>query len=147
MKIMSRGKTGRPKVEKTKEHYSQYFYQHVHFDECGCHLWTAAKNNIGYGMFRYLTGMATTHRVVMDLEGHDIDGKVVYHTCDNYHCVNPEHLRIGTVKEKAQVMTKKGRSGKIWSDPKLYRTCKYCGYTGSPAVIGRLHNEKCKHKP
>lgn len=145
---MSRGKAGRPKVnEKSKEEYSRLFYNHVHFSDCGCHLWTAAKNNIGYGMFRYIAGMATAHRVVMDLEGHDIKDKTVYHTCDNYDCVNPDHLKIGTIKDKAQVMSNKGRSGRIWKDPSLHRTCPHCGYKGSPAVIGHFHNDRCKYKP
>lgn len=147
LKIMSRGNVGRSKKVRTKKEAREFFEKHVKIDDSGCHLWTAAKNNVGYGMFRYLTGMATSHRVIMDLEGHEIEGKLVYHICDNYDCVNPEHLRVGQLSDKVDVMKSKGRVGLIWSDPKLHRTCKYCGYTGSPAVIGRLHNERCKHKP
>ena len=82
----------------SNEEYKKRFDTHIKIDEdSGCHLWEAAKNNIGYGLFRFRKGIATTHRVIMDLEGHDIEGKMVYHICDNYNCVNPEHLRVGHI--------------------------------------------------
>lgn len=127
--------------------YQRYFYSHVKEDPCGCHLWQASKNNIGYGMFRYHDKMQTTHRVAMQIEGHKIDGKIVYHTCDNYDCVNPQHLKIGTRTDKAQEMSRKGRAGTHWTDKKYHKTCEHCGYHGSPAVYARFHGDKCKHKP
>jgi len=131
----------------SEEQYKSYFFSHVEENSTGCELWTAATNNIGYGLFRYNGGMRTVHRLRMQWEGHDITGKVVYHDCDNYNCVNPNHLNVGTHQQKADVMTGKGRAGTAWSDKALYQTCKHCGYHGSPAVIGRRHNDKCKHKP
>ena len=132
----------------TEEQYKIYFDSHVKHDSItGCDLWTAATNNIGYGMFRYDGKMRTVHRLRMEWEGYDIEGKVVFHDCDNYHCVNPYHLNVGTLKEKSQIMVDKGRSGTNWSDKSKYKTCKQCGYHGSPAVVGRRHNDKCKHKP
>ena len=136
----------RPKP--TKEQFKGYYKSHVQDDtQSDCHLWTAARNNIGYGMFRYNGKMCTAHRVMMEWEGHNIKGKIVYHTCDNYHCVNPAHLRVGTIKDKAEMMTSKGRSGRACKDKTLYRTCIYCGFFGSAPVIGHSHNEQCKHKP
>lgn len=148
MKIMSVGKVGRPKKvpKHDKEYYRQFFEKHVQEDDSGCHLWTAAKNNIGYGMFRYINGMATAHRSIMDMNGHNIEDKVVYHTCDNYDCVNPQHLKVGTLLDKAQVMTSKGRAGKTFTDPSTFKTCPHCGYHGNKAVLGHVHNDKCKHK-
>ena len=132
----------------SEQQYKSYFFSHVKEDiATGCELWTAATNNIGYGMFRYSTGMRTVHRLRMEWEGHNIEGKVVYHDCDNYNCVNPAHLHVGTAQQKADVMTSKGRAGTAWSDKRLYQTCIHCGYHGSPAVVGRRHNDKCKHKP
>ena len=133
----------------SEEQYKTYFYSHVTpaTDGSGCELWTASKNNIGYGMFRYDGKMRTVHRLRMEWEGHNIEGKLVYHDCDNYHCVNPDHLNVGTNKQKTDVMTSKGRSGTAWSLKSMYQTCKYCGYHGSPAVVGRRHNEFCKQKP
>lgn len=133
------------KIDQQK--YQTYFNSHVKIDDNGCHRWVAGKNNIGYGMFRYDGKMRTVHRLMMEWEGHNIVGKVVYHSCDNYDCVNPDHLNVGTIKEKNQLMSEKGRSGIFWSDPKYYQTCQHCGYHGSPAVVAHYHNEKCAQKP
>lgn len=139
---MSRGK-----IEKTNEYYMNLFSQHVQIDtDSGCHLWTASKNNVGYGLFRYKNGMMSSHRVIMDLLGYDIKGKIVYHTCGNYHCVNPNHLRVGTKEDKIQQMRDNGKTGVIWKDTKYHKTCPHCGYHGSPAVIGNFHNDRCKQK-
>lgn len=139
----------RKKSQTTEAEYQQYFENHVKEaeDGSGCYLWTAAKNNIGYGFFRYHDKMQTAHRVKMKMLGHNVDGKVVYHSCDNYHCVNPAHLSIGTNHDKAQVVVSKGRSGQTCKNPSMFQTCKYCGYFGNPLVIGHVHNENCKHKP
>lgn len=138
---------GRPKLQRTKEEFRTLFNNHVKEDNSGCYLWTAAKNNIGYGMFRYINGMATAHRTIMDMDGHDIKGKVVYHVCDNYHCVNPNHLRIGTLKDKGAVVSSKGRGGATCKDPAYFKTCPHCGYHGNQAVLGHFHNDQCKQKP
>jgi hypothetical protein len=132
----------------TEQQYKTYYYSHVKHDPTtGCDLWTASKNNIGYGFFRYDGKMRTVHRLRMEWEGYNIEGKVVYHDCDNYHCVNPNHLNVGTNQQKTDVMTSKGRIGTNWRDKNKYQTCIHCGYHGSPAVVGRRHNDKCKHKP
>lgn len=132
----------------TTEQYQSYFDSHVKVDETtGCYLWQAAKNNIGYGMFRYKHGMATAHRTQMDMLGHDIKGKIVYHTCDNYDCVNPAHLKIGTLKDKSQITANKGRAGTIFTDPKYLKRCPHCGKSANPAVYGHSHGDRCKRKP
>ena len=125
----------------------ELFMSHIEKQSDGCWIWTAAKNNIGYGMFRYDGKMRTAHRCIMHMEGHEIEGKTVYHTCSNYDCVNPEHLRVGTKKDKVNYMVDKGMAGLVWKDPKYHKTCPHCGYHGSPAVIGQFHNDRCKKKP
>ena len=62
-------------------------------DESGCWLWTAAKQQAGYGMFKWDGAGQPAHRVVYRLvvgpipDGHDLD-----HSCGVRACVNPDHL-------------------------------------------------------
>jgi hypothetical protein len=134
-------------MKQDENYYKSLFFSHVKEDTAtGCELWTASTNNIGYGFFRFDGKMRTVHRLRMQWEGHNIDGKVVYHDCDNYNCVNPKHLNVGTHQQKADVMKGKGRAGTAWRNAANYQTCVHCGYHGSPAVVGRRHNDKCKHK-
>ena len=134
------------KVKPIEDHRSD-FNSHIREDADGCWRWTAAKNNIGYGLFRMQGKMKSAHRSMMLLEGHDIEDKMVFHTCDSYDCVNPDHLIIGELKDKVQIMKDKGRAGIFWSDPIHHQTCVHCGYHGSPAPIAHFHNNRCKHKP
>jgi len=37
------------------------------------------------------------------------NGSIVRHTCDNGHCVNPDHLIVGTQKENIDDCIRRGR--------------------------------------
>ena len=65
----------------------------------------------GYGERTVASRKWLAHRFVMaQLYGEDaIAGKIVYHTCDNKLCINPEHLRIGTHADNMADMKAKGR--------------------------------------
>ena len=68
-----------------------------------CWEWTAATQNKGYGVFSYKgNNRALAHRVVMQLEGHDVKGLFVLHKCDNRLCVRPDHLYLGDAKDNMQ---------------------------------------------
>ena len=115
-----------------------------------CWEWTAATNNIGYGMFRFDNyKMRTAHRVSYELHKGPIpQGKVVCHTCDNPKCVNPDHLWVGTLKDNAQDMVNKGRVARAMLGKKhQLATCEHCGITKPVNTLARNHNDKCKHKP
>lgn len=78
----------------------------------GCWFWQGAKNHNGYGIMLG-PGRKTirAHRRCFEVEKGPIpDGKDVCHTCDNPHCVNPEHLWVGTPKDNAIDKTRKGRN-------------------------------------
>ena len=89
-------------------------------------------------------------------------------------CKNPEHLYFGTPTENHYDKTpnaraKGGSIGGKHKSPKggkrggpaaskkalangnhmsqQKRTCIYCGFESTPGMIGRWHNERCKHKP
>lgn len=83
----------------------------------GCWLWTAWRNNKGYGAFSakhpnggYSNKLAHRESWEMANEKKIPAGLCVLHSCDNPACVNPSHLFLGTKKDNTQDMLKKGRN-------------------------------------
>lgn len=78
----------------------------------GCWIWTANRNNKGYGLFRP-GGSAPkmlAHRVsYLDACGPIPEGGMILHSCDTPLCVNPDHLRVGTAQDNASDMDIRGR--------------------------------------
>ena len=65
-----------------------------------CWLWTASRNQYGYGVFRFNRERIRSHRLsYLHHHGEIPEGLVVRHKCRNKHCVNPDHLEVGTQKE------------------------------------------------
>ena len=86
-------------------------------DEDACHLWTAALNNMGYGVFCVKTSVPKqnrlAHRVAYELAVGPIpDGQVLDHLCRTPRCVNPKHLEPVVQGENVR----RGDSGKHWRD-------------------------------
>lgn len=85
----------------------------------GCWIWTGAATSGGYGQI--YSGEKKRGRAVLSLATHvalAIDGRfkhgarnVAMHRCDNPRCVNPGHLRWGTVEENLRDCRRKGRAG------------------------------------
>jgi hypothetical protein len=62
-----------------------------------CHLWNAARQKQGYGMFSYDGKSTPAHRFAYLLYNGDIaENMVVHQTCETNECVNPEHLVLQT---------------------------------------------------
>ena len=79
--------------------------------ESGCWIWTGTITSRGYGQLLSSNKKIYAHRAAFEaFIGEIPDGMVVCHTCDNVHCVNPDHLFLGTQKDNLQDMKKKGRS-------------------------------------
>lgn len=85
-----------------------------------CWVWSASRNQNGYGTFFFAGGMRLAHRVAYTLSGHAIpDGMRVLHHCDNPPCVKTEpderfpegHLFLGTDRDNVADMHRKGRAG------------------------------------
>ncbi len=80
-----------------------------------CWFWTGARW-LKYGKFfcKDINGklkQKQAHRVSYELFCGEIPkGMCVLHICDVPHCVNPNHLRIGSQKENNEDRSKKGRS-------------------------------------
>jgi hypothetical protein len=91
----------------------------------GCWLWTAATRH-GYGAFGVPLGnarqrVAQAHRVAYELaKGKIPDGAVIMHTCDTPLCVNPDHLRCGSMSDNSTDAVMKGRWHSVRS-PRRFR--------------------------
>ena len=80
-------------------------------DENGCWKWQAALDGNDYGIFCVFKTNFRAHRFSYEWhKGLIPKGMMVCHTCDNPPCVNPDHLFLGTAKDNAQDMVKKGRN-------------------------------------
>lgn len=77
----------------------------------GCYLWTAKAERRGYGVVDLNGKSVTAHRAAYELAFGPIPpGMCVCHKCDTPLCVNTDHLFLGTAKDNALDMARKGRS-------------------------------------
>lgn len=71
--------------------------------ENGCWIWTAYKNQDGYGRFLYNKRLESAHRVSWVLAGLDLPkGILLDHKCYEPACVNVKHLRLATHKQNME---------------------------------------------
>jgi len=76
----------------------------------GCWIWMGATSFGGYGSMTSHNKRKNTHRVMYELVNGPIpEGKVIMHTCDNPACINPAHLRTGTLSENMEDCVRKNR--------------------------------------
>ena len=82
-----------------------------------CWPWASLSHHyFGYGMIRVGGRTVTAHRAIWEISRGPIPaGMLVCHMCDNPACCNPEHLFLGTAKDNALDMMRKGRH---WSKGK-----------------------------
>lgn len=80
-------------------------------DAKGCWLWTAHKNEHGYGIKAVEGEQYLVHRLSAHVfSGFDINSALcICHKCDTPACVNPEHLEPGTAKDNMRHMVERNR--------------------------------------
>lgn len=111
-------------------------------DASGCWLWAGSLvPGHGYGSFNFKGSEQGAHRASYILHRGVIpEGLFVLHKCDVKHCVNPEHLFLGTLRDNAEDRNRKGRQAK---GPKLSAALKACwrpDRTGIP--LSKEHRKK-----
>lgn len=78
--------------------------------EDSCWTWSKSVDEDGYGRFALDGKSQKAHRVAWELVNGPVpDGMCVLHKCDIRHCVNPDHLFLGTKKDNTTDMLNKGR--------------------------------------
>ena len=71
-----------------------------------CHIWNAARQKQGYGMFSVFGKSIPAHRFSYLLhKGNIAENMVVHQTCENNGCVNPEHLELQTKSQNKKSYT------------------------------------------
>lgn len=85
-------------------------------DGAECWIWAGTKTAAGYGQLRVNGRKMYAHRYAYELEYGPIpDGLCVLHACDTPQCVNPEHLRVGTIADNSRDMVERDRAARYWA--------------------------------
>lgn len=93
-----------------RERFDEYVYPDPN---SGCFIWAGETNEKGYGSFLFKGQHMKAHRVAWVLSGRTLPaGAALLHKCDQPHCVNPDHLWLGSVPENGRDMARKGRGRK-----------------------------------
>ena len=77
----------------------------------GCWLWTSYRNEKGYGLIHFVGKKnLRAHRLLYEHVNGPLDPDVFcLHKCDVRHCVNPDHMFLGSYEENMADCMAKGR--------------------------------------
>lgn len=93
----------------------------------GCWSWRNKPNKKGYGRVHWYGEIWLAHRLSWVLHHGPIPhGLYICHHCDNPICVRPDHLFLGTPKDNAADMARKGRASRNTGAAVLHRNLTHC---------------------
>lgn len=79
-------------------------------NDADCWPWNGTRSKLDYGHHNIRGTNHRAHRIAYMLTKGPIPADLhVLHSCDHPWCVNPSHLRVGTVQENSRERTAKGR--------------------------------------
>mgnify|MGYP001562299229 FL=1 len=88
----------------------------------GCVAWTGAWDEDGYGIGSLNGKQGRVTRLLWEkLHGQIPDLMLLCHTCDQPCCTEPSHLFLGTIKDNAMDMVRKGRQSKWKPKPEMVK--------------------------
>jgi len=87
-----------------------------------CLEWSGGTFITGYGATKAYDKPWLAHRLALHLEGIDVTGHMVLHSCDNPACCNPAHLRLGTHADNMRDRNSRARQARGTSLPQAKLT-------------------------
>lgn len=105
-----------------------------------CILWDKGKTEDRYGALRVGEKVVYAHRHAWErVHGRIPDGLYVLHRCDVRHCINVDHLFLGTHADNMKDMAEKGRANNVPKPGESNPSAKLTG--GQVHEIRRLYDE------
>lgn len=78
-----------------------------------CWFWIGRKDRCGYGVYSINNFSHKAHRYCYEITNNiKIGSLIAMHTCDTPHCVNPDHIKLGTHQDNQHDKFLKNRQAK-----------------------------------